>query len=211
MDILSALKTRRSINFFDPHRDIKQEDIDEIIDAANHSPSSFNLQPWEVIVVKDHEQKTKLRECAFNQQKIEDAPVTLILIANPGSVEEHVDRVIENMVELGYMSPEDGKKNRNAPFSLYGEPDSLKRKLFAVKNTAFFGMCIMIAARGKGLETHPMDGFKEEKVKTAFGIPENRIIPMLIAVGYQTPGLILLPKKLMRPKEEFVFMNHYPE
>jgi len=59
-------------------------------------------------------------------------------------------------------------------------------------------MCIMIAAKGFGLETHPMDGFDEGAIKKTFGIPENKIIPMLVAVGYLKSGITLLPRRTGR-------------
>ncbi|MGC8811652.1 MAG: nitroreductase family protein, partial [bacterium] len=63
---------------------------------------------------------------------------------------------------------------------------------------------LMIAAKGLGLETHPMDGFDEEAIKREFNIPTNKIIPMLIAVGFLKKGITLLPRAFRRPIDEFV-------
>lgn len=62
---------------------------------------------------------------------------------------------------MGYIKPEMMGNYKNTANNLYGSPDSLKRKIFAVKNASLFAMNLMIAARGFGLETHPMDGFDE--------------------------------------------------
>ncbi len=209
MDILSALRGRRSINFFDPSRAVSAEMIDEILRVANLSPSSFNLQPWEVVAVDDPERKSVLRKCASNQQKVEEASVMLIIIANPNAIEENMDRVLDAQVRLGYATRESAEKSRSGPAMRHGPPDSVARKIFAVKNASFFGMSIMAAARGFGLETHPMDGFDENAVKNEFGIPTDRIIPLLIAVGYLKPGISLLPRAFRRELDEFVHRNRY--
>jgi len=209
MEALNALKERRSINFFDPHKDIPEEQLNELIATASLAPSGLNLQPWEVIVVNDPGKKEILKKCAFGQPKVSEASATLIIIANPNAIEENVDRVLESWVKLGYINSDSVETMREMPFKNYGGKDSLSRKLFAVKNTAFFAMSIMIAAKGMGLETHPMDGFSEEKVKANFNIPDDRIIPLLITVGYPKPGLKLLPRAWRRDLKEYVKYNSF--
>lgn len=209
MDVLQAIRERRSVNFFESGRDIDEGRLMELLEIANLSCSSFNLQPWRVIVVRDQGRKKVLRQCAFNQPKVEEASVVLIIIADPGAVEEHIDKVLDSWQELGYMKPETKESYKGMAASLYGSVDSLKRKLFAVKNASLFAMNLMIAARGFGLETHPMDGFDEACIKKEFGIPDDKIIPMIIAVGYLRSGVTLLPRAFRRRLEDFVSYDRY--
>ncbi len=194
MEVIEAIQKRRAINYFDSTKEVPDESIKRLLELGALAPSSFNLQPWEVIVVKSPEKKKILRRCASNQRKIEDASAVLIFIADPGGVEKNLDRILDKNIELGYTKPEGRQATKNAVYELYGPEDSVKRKIFAVKNTAFFAMTVMIAAKGLGLETHPMDGFDEEAIKKEFGISEGKIIPCLVAVGYLRPGVNLLPR-----------------
>lgn len=203
METIQTIKERRSINFFQPDREVSKEKLRELIELANLAPSSFNLQPWKVIAVKDSERKKALRKCAFNQPKVEEASVVLIMIADPKGVEENLERVLKSWQELGYLKPEAVETSRQMAKTLYGPEESFKRKIFAVKNTALFAMNLMIIAKGLGLETHPMDGFDEEAIKKEFGISEDKIIPMLIAVGYLKEGVTLLSRAFRRPPDEF--------
>jgi nitroreductase len=209
MEVIQVLKERRSINFFDASKTIPDETVNELLSIANLTPSSFNLQPWEVVVVKSPERKQALRKCAFNQPKAEEASIVLIIIANPGAVEENLDRVVEVMIEKGYLKPEAAENAKKGPYRMYDQKDTFKRKIFAVKNTSFFGMSIMAAARGLGLETHPMDGFDEAAVKKEFNIPEDRLIPLLIAVGYPVKDLKLLPRAYRRELKDFVYTDRF--
>lgn len=209
MDVLQAIRDRRAINFFDPERKIPLETLRDLLRVANLAPSSYNLQPWEVVAVIDPEQKKILRQNAYNQPKVEEAPVVLIVIANPNAVEENVARVVDDFIAKGYAQPAEREKQLKAPYGLYKDREHLARMVFAVKNTAFFAMAVMLAARGFGFEAHPMDGFKEEGVKRAFLIPHDRIIPLLIAIGYPKPGMSLGPPKFRRDIEEFVHYNTF--
>lgn len=209
MNTLDAIRERRSINFFDPERTVSDEQINELISLANLSPSTLNLQPWEVVVVKDPLRKAVLRKCAFDQPKVTEASAVFIIIANPGAIEENVDSMVKSWVDLGYTKPEAADSTKKMAFSNNGDRDSLRRKLFAVKNTSFFAMSLMIAAKGMGLETHPMDGFSEEMVKKEFNIPDDRLIPLLVAAGYLKPGIKLLPRAWRRDLKSFVKFNSY--
>ncbi|QJA05776.1 nitroreductase family protein [Thermosulfurimonas marina] len=208
MEVITAIRGRRAINYFDPQRPVPEELLRNLLELAALAPSSFNLQPWRVIVVDDPEKKALLRECAMGQPKVEEAPVVLILVADPGVVEEYGEEVLRDRLAKGYLKDESQIEGVKAVFyQLYGDRESLRRKLFAVKNTALFAMNLMLAARGLGLETHPMDGFEEPCVKRVFGIPEDKLVPMLVAVGYPRPGVKLLERPARRPPEVFTSRN----
>jgi putative NAD(P)H nitroreductase len=209
MDVITAIKERRAINFFEPGEAISDDKIKELLSIANLSPSSLNLQPWEVIVVREPDRKKALRKCAFDQPKIEEAAAVLIMIADPAAAEKNLARVLDSWEELGYMKPETRETYVGMVSTLYGTGDSLTRKIFAVKNTALFGMSLMFAAKGLGLETHPMDGFDEVALKKEFHIPPEKIIPMLIAVGSLRKDVILLPRAFRRDIGEFVKYEDY--
>jgi len=81
MELIQGMKERRSINFFETGRELSDDQLRELLEVANLSPSSFNLQPWKVVVVRDSERKKVLRQCAMNQPKVEEASAVLILLA----------------------------------------------------------------------------------------------------------------------------------
>ena len=70
MEFKKILTNRRAINFFDPDRDVDNATLRQIIEEAAMSPSSFNLQPWKVVIFRDAEQKQMaLRKLASDQPK----------------------------------------------------------------------------------------------------------------------------------------------
>lgn len=77
------------------------------------------------------------------------------------------------------------------------------------KNAGLFAMNLMNAGRGLGLETHPMDGFDEAAIKKQFAIPEDKIIPMLVAIGHLKRGITLLPRAFRRDIDEFTSFDSY--
>ena len=205
MNFDQITKIRRSINFFDPEKKIPREMIKKMVELAGNTPSSFNLQPWNLIILQDREQKEKLKALAWDQLKVVEAPVTMIVLADKeGWKQGHpgFERTWQEMVKTG-MPETQRDWFLNATSSLYNwSPDA--NLAFAAKNAGFFGMSLMYAAVSLGLDSHPMDGFDHEGVKKAFNIPDRYWIPLLLAVGYKKPGLVLDPPKWRKTYEEIV-------
>ena len=200
-ECLRLITDRRSITFFDPTRDVPDELIKEILEVSATAPSGYNIQPWEVIVVKDKEKKRKLKDICYGQQKVEDASANIVLVANTRAGEEHVDRILDSWIELGYVKPEARESLKSQIVAGWQDPQRAFRK--AVRDTALFGMTIMITARAYGLETHPMEGYDEQKLKEFLGIEEHKVVPMVIAIGYKDPNRELLPRAYRFRFEEF--------
>lgn len=206
MNYKDITEKRRSINFFDPDRALPEEIIEQMIDLASKAPSSFNLQPWNLMVLKETADKEKLKSLAWDQPKVVEAPVVFIVLADRnGWKEGHatVEKNWQQMIASGSMVPEQRDWFLNAAKSLYGwSPEA--SLAFAAKNTGFFAMGLMYAATSLGLETHPMDGFDHEGVRKAFNIPDNYWIPLLIAAGYAKPGLEVHPPKWRKNASEII-------
>jgi nitroreductase len=82
LDVFKAIKTRRSIRAF-TDQPVSDEEVEKLIEAARWAPSAGNIQPWEFIIVRDPQVKHGLCEAALNQTFIEEAPVVIVVCANP--------------------------------------------------------------------------------------------------------------------------------
>jgi nitroreductase len=206
MNFQQISEKRRSINFFDTERDVSEDLLIKMVELAAKTPSSFNLQPWNLMVLRDPEEKEKLKALAWDQPKVVEAPVVLIVLADKLAWKEGhpgFEKNWEEMLKSGAMQTNQREWFLNATNSLYNwSPDA--NLAFAAKNTGFFAMSLMYAAVSLGLETHPMDGFEHEAVREAFNIPDHFWIPLLLAVGYQKPDLELHPPKWRKGYEDIL-------
>ena len=83
MRIPELIKERRSIRAFSD-RQISDEDVEVLVEAACWAPSAGNRQPWEFVVVRDEKNKRRLVEAAHGQSFIAEAPVVFVVCADPG-------------------------------------------------------------------------------------------------------------------------------
>ena len=206
MEFKEVIQKRRAVNFFDQGKKVPDALIREMVEMAAKAPSSFNLQPWSLIILKDPEEKMRLRKLAWNQPKVSEAPVVFIVLADrDGWKKGHpfADKNFKEMVKAGSRKEDQYEGYVQSCQTLYGERDE-KQQAFACKNAGFFAMTLMYAAKSLGLDTHPMDGFDHDGVRKAFEIPENYWIPLLLAVGYFDDTKTLQPPKWRKTFEEIV-------
>jgi nitroreductase len=201
MEFQEILEKRRAINFFDPAQGVPDDLLRSVLAEAAMAPSSFNLQPWKVKVVRDPERKAVLRAVAWDQPKITEAPLVLIVLGDRDGWKEG-NPTFEGHFKHN-MKPEQRDYLVNAAKALYGDTSDASLA-FAAKNAGLFAMSFMFAAAAHGLDTHPMDGFDREGVRKEFNIPDNYWIPMLIAVGHRKADLQVHPKAWRQSVDEMI-------
>jgi len=81
MDVLKAIKARRSIRLFKDNP-VDDELIEKILEAGIWAPSAGNLQAWVFIVVRNKRIKEALSEAALGQPWVRDAPVIIVACAD---------------------------------------------------------------------------------------------------------------------------------
>lgn len=206
MEFSQVINTRRAINFFDTHKDVPDSLLKQAIDMAAKTPSSFNLQPWSLIALRKKKDKLRLQKLAMGQPKVSEAPVTLIVLADRSGCKDEnpfVERTFQEMIKAGTAKEDSRDWFSKARKKLYGQ--SAESELaFACKNSGFFAMALMLAAKSLGLDTHPMDGFDHDGVRKEFHIPDHFWVPALIAVGYFDENKELAPSKWRKTADEIL-------
>jgi nitroreductase len=80
---LSLLQKRRSTRTFKP-QPVEPEKVEQLIEAALRSPSSRGLNPWQFVVVDDHETLGRLaRAKAHGSEFLAGAPLAVAVCADP--------------------------------------------------------------------------------------------------------------------------------
>ena len=82
MDIYEAIKNRRSVRSYQ-EKDISEEVLSRIFDAARSAPSANNIQPWKFIIVKDKRLRGEVAKHCWNQRFIAEAPVIIVACGLP--------------------------------------------------------------------------------------------------------------------------------
>jgi len=86
MDFFEVVKTRRSIRTFSAAA-IEGDKVQQVLEAANMSPSAGNLQAFEIFVVTRPSHKRKLARAAFQQDFLASAPTVFVFCSHAARCE----------------------------------------------------------------------------------------------------------------------------
>ncbi|MDN5347753.1 MAG: hypothetical protein PWP65_1317 [Clostridia bacterium] len=81
-DVIAAIKERRSIRRFKPDP-IPEATIGRLLEAACAAPSAGNVEPWFFYCIYNHEIKEALARAALGQKFVAQAPVVIVVCADP--------------------------------------------------------------------------------------------------------------------------------
>lgn len=183
--------SRRSIGCFDPSKDINMELVKRVINEANFTPSGHNLQPWRLIIAKSKQSKETLHSLAYRQDKVLDAPITLIVIGDKEAYKED-NKAYEEVVEKYGAERKDAIIKSSE--RVYGEDEIAKVK-FAYTNTSLYAMTLMFLFKAYGMETHAISGMNASGIHKAFDLKDSEEVVMLLNVGYFDDSKTLLTRK----------------
>jgi nitroreductase len=158
MDVVDAIRTRKSIRRFKPD-EIPDDVLSDVLDAFRMAPSWANTQCWELIVIRDVETKEKISEEVLapkNPAKrgVAEAPVVVVALAM-----EKISGFYES------------------------EPRTDKGDWFMYDvGVAMQNLCL--AAWGKGLGTVHVGLMDAKKAEDILGVPEGVRVVALTPLGY---------------------------
>jgi nitroreductase len=136
--------------------------------------------------VRSSEAKARLSPIAWSQPPITEAAVTFIIcgqLADSSVIPERLAPLVEAGVMPAAMVSDWELPARD----LYLEHPQRQRDE-AVRTATFGASAIIYAARSLGLGSTPMIGFDAEGVAREFGLAENEVPVMLLAIGAERPG-----------------------
>ena len=211
-EALSAILGRRAIKVFDP-TGIPDDLRQQVLDAARHAPSSFNMQPYRLYWVESEDGRRAVSQLCLGQSPAATASALVVAVADIGSLRSTAQLQAEWMRATDVAPEKVRSYERDArigriifapgPFHLFavfkwvlfrlinackvmGLPPCSRRGVFtwAVKSTALACENLMIAAEALGLNTCPMEGFDSRRLGEFLGLSARcHEIVMVIAIG----------------------------
>lgn len=187
MDLNKAVEWRYAVQMFDKDKDLSKDKLDKILDTARKAPSSYNFQPWKFIVVEDEKLKKEIYKVGYEQPKILDAPVLVVIAARSEMTREDADKVIEATSKQREVKKEDLDGYREM---LYGSVDGKPGKAGGewAKRQSYIALGFLLAAAAvEEVDAGPMEGFIPEKVDEILGLGEMGFTSAsMVALGYRS-------------------------
>ncbi len=200
MNIKEALQARKSVRAF-VDKEVPEETITAILDAARHAPSGTNTQPWKVAVVRG-EPRRELAD-AIEQAFLE--------VLSEGNMDyqyypvkwsgEYKQRRVETgaalyrLLDIDRTDKEARLRQWQHNYRAFDAPVILFFFLDRLMQTGSFldyGMflqSVMLAAVDEGVATCPQASLAQfpDIVRNRLGYEENMLLVAGMAMGYEDP------------------------
>jgi nitroreductase len=179
--LIDLVRHRKSVrNFLDTP--VEKDKIMMCLEAARLAPSASNSQPWKFIVVDDRDVKNRLCDSAFG----------------------------------GIYAINSFCKTAPVIVAVVSEKSKFLARIGGVfRGTRYYLIDVGIAcehfvlqAEDLGLGTCWIGWFNEKAVKSILGVPQNKKIDILIALGYYERGR-LGPEHGREPMDRIASFNSY--
>ena len=201
----AAIASRRSIRAFLP-TPVAREDIEAILEVSARAPSGTNIQPWKVTVLTgDAKQRLSDAILAVYQDKDAASNHTEEYAYYP---RQWVSPFIERRRKVGWdlyallgleredkagMAAQHGRNYRffDAPVGLIFTIDRVLEQ-GSWLDYGMFLQNIMVAARGRGLDTCPQAAFIQfhRIIAEQLGLPASESVVCAMVLGYADPSRI---------------------
>jgi nitroreductase len=179
MNVSTALAERRAEKMFDPAFTISDEDIEQLLKNAFLSPTAFNLQNWRIVRVTDAGLRQKIRDEAWNQDKVTDASLLFVLCADLNAWAKEPARYWAG-------APQMYQDMLIPAIDIYYRDKPQVQRDEAMRSCGLIAMSIMLLAHEQGWHSCPMDGFDFDAVGKLINLPDDHVVGMMIAVGKRT-------------------------
>jgi len=203
----SIVQSRKTCRRFQPGLPIPEKVMEDILRSTLRSPSSFNLQPSQIILVESQDAKDALSEHAMlgigNQFRVKQASSVAVFLSDLEPT-KRVNRI--HQLEKDHRHP-----NYRASFPLstsflLGEghaaniikgiateflsavgpmPEIEPVQAWSYKNTSLLAQTFVYAAESHNLATAMMEGFDPRRTREFLRIPDRYAIPLMVATGFE--------------------------
>ena len=201
METMDVIYSRRAVKHFDPDHLLTADEEKKLLEATIQAPTSFNIQHWRFVVIRDPELRKKIRtEYGNDQAQMTDASLLVLMTADVKAWQKDPDRYWKNapkeVAELlvGWMGPfHEGKEAL--------QRDEAQRSIGMAMQT------LMLVARDMGYDSCPMIGFDHDAVSELINLPDDHVLGPMVAIGKKVKDS--WPKPGQLPLSELVVENSF--
>ena len=176
MNTLDTIRARRAVKHFDPDFTIPDDQEAELKDLLRQSPTSFNLQNWRFVIVKDQDLRAQLREAAWDQAQVTEASLLFVLCADVKAWDKSPERYWAE-------APQEAQDILVPMIKPFYEGKEWQQRDEAMRSIGIAAQTLMLSAKAMGYESCPMIGFDSDKVGELINLPDDHVVGMMITVG----------------------------
>jgi nitroreductase len=189
-ELLKALEWRYATKIFDPNKKIPADIWQTLERALVLTPSSYGLQPYNILVISDPARRAELLPHSWGQKQVVDASHFVVFTAKIKMTEADVDKLIQRTVEIRKLPIDSLDTYRSIMLDdiVHGPRGKIAHEWAARQAYIALGN-LMTCAAILGVDACPMEGLIPlgyDRVLNLSGSGYATVVAC--ALGYRSPG-----------------------
>jgi nitroreductase / dihydropteridine reductase len=207
MNFIDQLNWRYATKRMIADKAVPQEKLDNILEAIRLSATSYGLQPYNLIVVKDKEKLQQIQGLAYNQLQVGEASALIVFAIWDKISQERIDNFF-NLISSERGIPAEALAGYKAMVegSMLPMDDATAHAWMA--RQAYIGLGTGLAAAAiEEVDSCPMEGFSTVALDEYLGLTAKGLRSVVILpIGYRDEANdpTSKMKKVRTPANEFV-------
>ena len=177
MNTFDAIAARRAVKAFDPEHRLTADEERRLLQAAIQAPTSFNIQHWRFVILRDPELRRRIRtEFGNDQSQITDASLLVLMTADVQAWRKEPQRYWRD-------APQEVADMLVGWLGAFHEGREWLQRDEAQRSIGMAMQTLMLAATSMGYQSCPMIGFDIEKVAELINLPADHVMGPMVAIG----------------------------
>jgi nitroreductase len=206
MSIIDSLRWRYATKKFDSSRVLTDAQVDDLLSAGNLTASSYGLQPFKLVVIRDQELQDKLVPHSYQQNQVAEASHVIVISIRTDVDADYIGRYtafMENERGLPESALDQYKQMMLATVGKFS-PEEMNK--WSAKQAYIVLGTLLAAAAAMEIDTCPMEGFVPDKYDELLGLSQlNLKSTLVLPIGFRAEDdKNQYAKKIRQPMDEFV-------
>ena len=205
---IKQLNWRYATKKFDNTKKLSKEQEHVLHEALRLSASSFGIQPWMFVVVKDHKLREELRKHAWGQAQITDASEIIVLCAIKDMTDDNIEKYVKRTAEVKNIPIESLHDFKNMMLSSIQGRSSEDLLQWNAKQIYIALGTLLTAAAIEHIDACPMEGFDKKKFDEVLELNKYGITAQVVcALGFRSEDDPAAQAKKVRFEAKDVFIE----
>lgn len=208
-DILNALQWRYATKKFDTTKKVSEKDFNFLLEATRLSASSFGLQPFKILVIKNPSIREELKAAAWNQPQITEASHLIVFAAKKNLGEKDVEEYLSLIAKERNVHI-DTLKSFKDMLQGFVEGATPEKMTEWSKKQAYIALGTLLeTAALYNIDACPMEGFDAAQFDTILNLDKDHLTAAVICtLGYRASDDEAAKQKKVRfPKDKLIIVK----
>lgn len=203
--VIEALNWRYACKKYNPAKKLNEEQLNTILEALRLTASSYGMQPWEFVVVRNEELREKMVGASYNQSQVKNASHLIVLCRKEDVGEAHVDAYLEDIAKTRGVEMDSLAGFKKMMMLTASKPT--EQKIHWMKDQVYIALGNLLTVCALlGVDATPMEGFSPSKVDDILDLKSMGLKSVLLCpIGFRADDDSYSQiKKVRFPKEKVV-------